>query len=120
MFDKAFADRFADDWIDAWNGHDLERVLAHYTDDFEMSSPLIIKVDGEPSGTLKGKEKVGAYWTKALQMNKNLHFELIATLVGVNSITLYYEGARGLSAEVFHFNHDRKIAKAYAHYTQSL
>lgn len=120
MFDKAFADYFAGDWIDCWNSQDLERVLSHYADDFEMSSPFIITVAGEPSGTLKGKEKVGAYWAKALQRNTNLHFELITTLVGVNSITLYYKSARGLSAEVFHFNPDRKIARAYAHYAHSL
>lgn len=116
MLDKAFADHFAADWIDAWNTHDLDRVLSHYTDDFEMSSPVIIKVAGEPSGTLQGKEAVGSYWTKALQLIPDLHFELITTLVGVNSITLYYKGARGLSAEVFHFNQDGKVTRAYAHY----
>jgi hypothetical protein len=116
MIDKAFADHFAADWIDSWNKHDLDRILSHYTDDFEMSSPVIIKVAGEPSGTLKGKGAIGAYWTKALQLFPNLHFELITTLVGVNSVTLYYQGVRGLSAEVFHFNTDGKVTKAYAHY----
>ena len=116
MLDKAFADHFAADWIDAWNTHDLDRVLSHYTDDFEMSSPVIIKVAGEPSGTLQGKEAVGRYWAKALQLIPDLHFELISTLVGVNSITLYYKSARGLSAEVFHFNKDGKVTRAYAHY----
>ena len=116
MIDKTFASHFATDWIDSWNKHDLKRVLSHYTDDFEMSSPVIIKVAGEPSGTLKGKVAVEAYWAKALQLVPNLHFELVATLVGVNTITLYYNGVRGPSAEVFHFNGDGKISKAYAHY----
>ena len=116
MLDKAFADHFAADWIDAWNTHDLDRVLSHYTDDFDMSSPVIIKVAGEPSGTLRGKEAVGSYWAKALQLIPDLHFELISTLVGVNSIMLYYKSARGLSAEVFHFNRDGKVTRAYAHY----
>jgi SnoaL-like domain len=116
MIDKAFADQFAADWIDSWNKHDLVRVLSHYTDDFEMSSPVIIKVAGEPSGTLKGKKSVGSYWAKALQLFPNLHFELVATLVGVNSITLYYKGVSGPAAEVFHFNQDGKITSAYAHY----
>jgi hypothetical protein len=65
---------------------------------------------------LQGKEAVGSYWAKALQLIPDLHFELITTLVGVNSITLYYKGARGLSAEVFHFNQDGKVTRAYAHY----
>jgi hypothetical protein len=116
MIDKVFAEHFATDWIASWNAHDLDRILSHYTDDFEMSSPVIVKVAGEPSGTLKGKEAVGSYWAKALQLVPNLHFELVTTLVGVNSITLYYNGVRGSSAEVFHFNQDGKVTRAYAHY----
>jgi hypothetical protein len=116
MIDKTFAKHFATDWIDSWNKHDLVRILSHYADDFEMSSPVIIKIAGESSGTLKGKEAVGDYWAKALQLIPNLHFELIATLVGVSSITLYYNGVRGPSAEVFHFDHECKVSRAYAHY----
>ena len=64
--DKAFVEHFAEDWIASWNAHDLERILSHYADDFEMSSPVIIQVTGESSGTLRGKAPVGAYWKKAL------------------------------------------------------
>jgi len=117
MIDKVFADRFAADWIEAWNRHDLERVLSHYGDDFEMSSPVIIQMAGEASGTLKGKDAVTAYWAKALQLIPDLQFELVATLLGVNSITLYYKSVRGPAAEVFHFNQDGKVARAYAHYS---
>lgn len=116
MIDKKFADHFAADWIDSWNHHDLERIMSHYSDDFEMSSPRIILVAHEPSGTLKGKAAVGDYWSKALELAPSLHFELLATLIGVNSITLYYRGTRGLAAEVFHFNSDGKVTEAYAHY----
>ncbi|MFA6162165.1 MAG: nuclear transport factor 2 family protein [Methylobacter sp.] len=116
--DNAFAEHFANDWIDSWNSHDLQRILSHYADDFEMSSPVIIQLANEPSGTLRGKTAVGDYWTKAPQLIPDLHFELITTLVGVNSITLYYQGARGsLAAEVFHFNQDQKVTKAVAHYS---
>lgn len=115
--DNAFAQQFAREWIDAWNSHDLERVLAHYSDDFEMNSPYIVQIAGEPSGRLHGKEAVRAYWTKALAMIPDLHFELISTLVGVHSITLYYRGARDrLSAEVFHFGPDSKVVQVFAHY----
>src|SRR5262245_31681453 len=103
MIDKKFAEDFARDWIDSWNSHDLDRILAHYSDQFEMSSPVIIQIAGEPSGTLKGKDAVGAYWAKALSLIPDLRFELVTTLIGVNSITLYYKGTPGLSAEVFHF-----------------
>jgi hypothetical protein len=116
MTGKEFAERFALEWIDSWNSHDLQRILSHYSDDFEMTSPVIIQIAGEPSGMLKGKKAVAPYWAKALQLIPDLRFELLATLVGVNSITIYYKGARGLSAEVLHFGLDRKVVRAYAHY----
>jgi hypothetical protein len=116
MIDQAFSEDFAREWIDSWNSHDLSRILSHYSEDFEMSSPLIIQIAGEPSGTLKGKAAVGAYWKKALQLVPDLRFERLETLVGVNSLTVYYKSARGLSAEVFHFGPDRKVVRAYAHY----
>ena len=116
MIDNKFAEHFAREWIGSWNSHDLDRVLSHYADDFEMSSPYIIQIVGEPSGRLRGKKAVGAYWAKALQLIPDLRFELVSTLVGVDSITLYYKGARGLAAEVFHFGPHRKVVSAYAHY----
>lgn len=115
--DKDFAEHFAADWIDSWNAHDLDRVLSHYADDFEMWSPVIIQMAGEPSGTLRGKAAVGAYWARALDLIPDLHFELLSVLVGVASITLYYKGARGrLVAEVFHFGAEQKVSRAFAHY----
>ena len=115
--DKTFAEHFAADWMDAWNAHDLNRVLSHYADDFEMSSPVIVQMAHEPSGTLRGKAAVRAYWKKALELMPDLHFELISVLVGVTSITLYYKGAHGrLAAEVFHFGAEQKVSRAFAHY----
>ena len=117
MIDTDFAKKFAQDWISAWNNHDLDRVLSHYSDDFVMSSPNIIRISGEPSGKLKGKAAVGRYWTKALQLIPDLRFELISILVGVDSITLYYQGVHGrLAAEVFHLGPDMKVISACAHY----
>jgi len=120
MIDKDFADQFAADWIESWNAHDLERILSHYVEDFEMSSPVIARIAGEPTGKLVGKKAVGAYWARALQQNPDLHFELVTTLRGVDSITLYYEGVRGPSAEVFHLNPEGKVTRAYAHYTRNV
>ena len=71
--------RFAGDWISSWNSHDLSRILSHYADDFEMSSsPFIIQLAGEASGTLKSKNAVGTYWAKALQLIPDLRFELLS------------------------------------------
>ena len=116
MIDSEFARHFGLDWIESWNDHDLLRILSHYAEDFEMISPVIVKIAEEPTGTLKGKKAVGSYWKKALDLIPDLKFELIDILTGVNSVTILYQGPRGLSAEIFFFGTDRKATKAVAHY----
>ena len=113
---KAFAKEFSIEWIKSWNSHDLDRIMSHYAEDFEMSSPVIKQITDEKSGTLKGKKAVKAYWEKALKMNPGLHFELIKSFFGANSVVIHYKGHRGLSAETFVFNDEGKVKSAYAHY----
>lgn len=116
MLTRAFADAFAREWIDAWNSHDLARILSHYRDDFTMSSPRIAVVAGEASGVLQGKAAVGAYWARALALAPSLRFELVSVLVGADSVVVCYNGARGPAAEVFFFDPDGQVARAAAHY----
>ncbi len=112
------AGAFAREWIEAWNAHDLERILSHYEDDFEMSSPVIAALAGEPSGRLKGTAAVGAYWAKALARAPDLHFEWLAVYTGVDGVVIQFRGHRGLSAEVFHFAPGGKVRAAFAHYVE--
>lgn len=107
---------FAENWIQAWNRHDLDAVLAHFSDDFEFSSPLIRKFAGELSGRLSGKNAVRAYWQTGLSRLPNLHFELVDVLVGVDCLTVLYKGHRGLCAEVFQFGADDRAIRGHALY----
>ena len=117
MLSDTFAQAFARDWIDAWNAQDLSRILAHYTDDFEMSSPFIAAIAGEPSGVLKGKVAVGSYWQAALEKFPDLHFELIHVTKGASSVVLVYHSVGGrLAAEVFYFNAEGLVYLAGGNY----
>jgi ketosteroid isomerase-like protein len=110
---------FAQEWAAAWNDHDLDRILSHYTDDVEMISPFIVKLTGEPSGTLRGKERIGAYWQRALKRFPDLYFEVLDVFVSVNSVVIYYKAVMGLlSCEVLSFDIDGKVFKATAHYNR--
>lgn len=120
MITQEFAQTFAHEWIDAWNGHDLDRILSHYADDFVMSSPRIVTIAGEPSGVLRGKGAIGAYWKRALELTPDLRFELLATFVGSDSVALQYRrvGA-GLAVETFLFGSDGRVVRAAANYEAS-
>ncbi|RZU47990.1 SnoaL-like protein [Fluviicoccus keumensis] len=117
VIDDAFARRFAAEWMAAWNAHDLDRVLAHYRDDFSFRSPMITIVTGDPSGQLQGKAAVRAYWAAALQRLPQLRFELCDVLLGADCLTLYYRGHRGLVAETFFFDANGRVASAAAAYS---
>ena len=111
------AKALAQSWVAAWNAHDLQGILSLYSDDFEMTSPYIVQITGEPSGTLRGKPAVGAYWQKALEKFPDLHFESLQVLYSPASVTLVYQSNRsGVAAEVFFVNAEGKIVKAVAHY----
>jgi len=43
------------EWIDAWNSHDLNRIMAHYCDDVELVSPIVIKLTGRSDATVCAK-----------------------------------------------------------------
>ena len=75
MVTREQAEAIAEEWIAAWNAHDVERVLSHYNDDFTMQSPKIAAVVGEVTGVLRGKQAIGTYWRKAMEMFPGLHFE---------------------------------------------
>src|SRR5581483_5892438 len=71
---EAEADAFAAEWMDAWNAHDLERVLEHYADDVEYYSPFIAAL-AEPGGPgadgrLLGKAAVRQYFAAALAQRR--------------------------------------------------
>lgn len=116
MITREQADHFAREWIDAWNSHDLDRILSHYRDDFVMASPRIALLTQEASGVLQGKAAIAAYWAKALAVSPQLHFTLIATYVGADSVAIHYAGPRGPAVEVFFLDAAGLVLRAAAHY----
>ncbi len=108
---------FAREWIEAWNAHDIDRVLSHYAEDFQMSSPFIAVVTGEASGTLTGKELIAAYWRAALESMPDLRFDLESVLTGADSLVILYRTNHGRqAAEVFFFNQPGLVCRAATHY----
>jgi uncharacterized protein (TIGR02246 family) len=105
------------DWIAAWNSHDLERVLALYDEDSEMTSDKIPALGFDPSGTMRGKDKLRAYWGAALKKRPNLHFELIDTYVSPDSIVVFYQNELGARiCEYLRLNDEGKIRQGSANH----
>lgn len=110
--------QFAKEWVASWNAHNLEDILSHYSDDIEISTPMIRIALGIDSGVLKGKKDVSAYWQKALGKLPDLYFELYQVMRGVDSVALYYKSVMNKNAiEVMFFNDEGKVNRMYAFYT---
>ncbi len=116
MIERAWAEAFAREWIAGWNAHDLDRILAHYAEDFQMTSPLIVERMGLVGGTLKGKEAVGRYWARGLAATPLLRFELIDVMVGVSSLAIVYDSVTlGRTViERIEFDEERRAVRAEA------
>ena len=82
-------------WVEAWNARDLERVLTLYDEAAVMTSDRIPMLGFDESGTVRGKDTLRAYWSKALGLVPNLHFSLIDVFVSPDSVVVFYENERG-------------------------
>ena len=77
----SFAREFAQDWVDAWNSHDLERILTHYDDEVLLVSPVALKLlSGD--GMVRGKAALREYFLRGLEAFPDLRFDLIGYTLG--------------------------------------
>ena len=96
---------FADDWVRAWNAHDVEAVLAHFHDDVDFTSPVAARVLPDSEGVVRGKDALRHYWTTALTMLPDLHFDVIGVYQGESTLVINYRNHRGeLVNEVLTFD----------------
>ncbi len=101
--EREFAEKFAVEWVQAWNAHDLDRLLAHFAEEVVWSSPLVAGFTGDESGTLHGKPALRAYYAEGLRRIPDLRFEVLGVRVGVAVLVINYRNqAGGEVSEVLH------------------
>ena len=112
-------DEFAREWIDAWNAHDLERILSHYSRDVVFRSPVAAQIVPDSGGVIRGIDALRSYWAAGLERIPDLHFDLVSVLETVDGITILYRNQRdGLVAETLLFGADRLVTQGFAAYEQ--
>ena len=107
MIERAQAVAAAQEWLDAWNAHDPERVVAHFTDDVVVHSPLAGQLRPGSNGVLHGKDEVLSYYRDGLAASSGLRFSLVEVCTGVEDITIVYRNQRDtLVTEALTLNED--------------
>jgi hypothetical protein len=107
---------FAQQWLTAWNSHDVEAVLAHFSEDVVFRSPAAMQLLADSDGVIRGKAELRRYWTEALAKIPDLRFELLGVYGGVDAIVIHYRNQKGgLVNEVLLFT-DGLVREGYGTY----
>ena len=117
MLSKDVVQTIAQDWVEAWNSHDLDQILSHYAEDVTLVSPIAAKILENSLGSVTGKTALAAYFKRGLETYPNLRFHLIDVVWGVQSIIFYYSNQDHVKVgEFVEVNDLRKIYRVVANY----
>src|SRR6266849_1338684 len=92
---KGGAWKLANDWVSAWNAHDLDLIMMPYEGAVELTSPAAVQLLGISDGKVVGKPNLRSYFQRGLEVYPELKFYLEDVLWGVNSLVLYYRNQKG-------------------------
>ena len=84
-------------WFDAFNAHDLEKLLSLYDDDAEHYSPKLKIHQPETNGLVKGKTALREWWRDAFKRLPSLHYKV--TSLTANGERVFLEYVRSVEGE---------------------
>lgn len=98
---------FAQNWAEEWNSHNLDRVLAHYASDVVFRSSRAAQVLPDSDGVVRGIEELRQYWSAALALVPDLHFEVLEVYAGIDTLVIRFRNQLGkVRCEVLTFRDD--------------
>ncbi len=82
--------RIALDWFDAFNQHDLERLLALYDEEAEHYSPKLKVRNPLTNGLIKGKQALRDWWQDSFNRLPTLHYKVLHLIAHDNRVFMEY------------------------------
>jgi ketosteroid isomerase-like protein len=73
---------YVERWVAAFESKDLDDVLAFYTNDVILRSPLVARPSHDPRGTVQGKAALRAYVKKGFEVFDHIEFTVLDVLRG--------------------------------------
>jgi hypothetical protein len=80
----------AQKWINAFNVHDLEKLLALYAEDAAHYSPKLKIKQPATNGWIKGKQALKVWWKDAFNRIPSLQYELKNIIVNDKQLLMEY------------------------------
>jgi len=107
-------------WFEAFNAHNLEKLLSLYDDEAEHFSPKLKVRHPETKGLVAGKEALRSWWQDAFDRLPTLHYKV--TSLTSNSDRVFMEYIRTVEgepemmvAEVLEIKEEKIIASRVYH-----
>jgi len=111
------ARELAEEWIAAWNEHDLGTIMSMYSPMVVFNTPTIIDTLGLQEGRIEGTERLREHFARGLERLPDLHFELEQIYTGVRAVAITYHWADGTPVcEVHEYDEQERIERVQALY----
>ncbi|BDT96222.1 hypothetical protein IFM12275_61980 [Nocardia sputorum] len=85
----------ADAWLAAWNAHDLDAIMACYSDEVEFVASTVARRWDRPDGRLHGKAELRKHFELGLSLAPDLAFTEEALLIRPGGYALLYRRENG-------------------------
>lgn len=107
----------AEAWVDGFNAHDLDAVLAKYRPDVELTSPVYARFSGG-SATARGIEALRDYFGFAFRRFPDLRFTLLEVLEGAASVAVRYHTSVDdrICVECMEYDEAGRVSRVICHY----
>jgi hypothetical protein len=92
-YDDALA--HAKDWIEAWNSHDLERILSHYSKEVVFEVETARARWNKADGKLYGIAELRRHFALGLELAPQLKFQLDQVFLAPSGYAVLYQRENG-------------------------
>lgn len=77
-------------WFEAFNAHNLEKLLSLYDDDAQHYSPKLKIRQPETNGLVSGKEALRSWWQDAFDRLPTLHYKVTSLTSNLDRVFMEY------------------------------
>lgn len=78
-------------WFEAFNSHNLDKLLSLYDEDAEHFSPKLKIKQPETNGLVKGQNALRLWWQDAFDKLPSLHYKVTSLTANSDRIFMEYE-----------------------------
>lgn len=110
----------AHSWFEAFNSHNLEKLLSLYDDDATHFSPKLKVRFPETNGFVSGKNALHDWWKDSFKRIPTLHYKVTSLTADSDRVFMEYERSadgepKSMIAEVLEFKEDKIICSRVYH-----